>query len=231
MKKTLILFLLLITALCLFSCGELEKFDENYVYDGHSLVGKWQEEDYDRSFYITYEFSKDGKFEQKQYRYGIEVRSESGTYTAENNKFIIEFKNYDGTSSFVENKFSITEQGELVMVYLDQSNQMEEKEMILVPFDIAHSEADTELIGSWEDKANEGEIWTFNSDYTGTIFGGGYTYKFYYSVLGGKLYIANELIEGTLNDLVEYEYEIDGTSLTIEAEINKTDISLSFNKR
>ena len=229
MKKIIILSLVILTIACLFSCGS--KFDEDYVYDGHSLVGKWQEEDYERSFYITYEFSNDGKFEQKQYSYGIEVRAEKGTYTAEGNKFTVEFKNYDGTTSYVENKFCITEDGELVMIYLDEANQMEEKEMILVPFDIIHSETDTALIGSWEDKANEGEIWTFNSDFTGTIFGGGYTYKFYYSIIDDNLYIANEFIEGTLNDLVEYEYEIKGGSLTIEAEINGTDIELSFNKR
>ncbi len=232
MKKILLLSVLLLCALCLFSCGDgLDKFDENYEYDGHSLVGTWQEEEYDRSFYITYEFSADGKFKQKQYSYGIEVKSEEGSYSAEKNKFTVEFKNYDGTSSFVENKFCITEKGELIVVYLDEKNQMEEKEMVLVPLNIKHSDTDTDLIGTWEDKDNEGEFWSFNRDFTGTIFGGGYTYKFYYSIVDEKLYIANEFIEGTLNDLTEYEYEIDGSTLTIEAEINNTSVKLSFNKR
>ena len=233
MKKILILTLLILSALCLFSCScsGFDKFDEDYVYDGHSLIGKWQEEDYDTSFYFTYEFFENGKFEQRQYRYGIEVTKSAGTYTAEGNKFVVEFKNYDGTSSFVENKFCITEDGELVMVYLDEQNQMEEKEMVLVPFNITHSETNSTLLGAWEDSSRPGEIWTFNSDFTGTIFGGGYTYKFYYSVHDDMLYIATELIEGSLDSLVGYEFEIDGSVLTIEAEINDTAVKLSFNKR
>ena len=229
MKKLLLISLVVISVFCLFSCGS--KFDEDYVYDGHSLVGKWQEEDYDESFYITYEFFADGKFEQRQYSYGIETSWSQGTYTAEGNKFVVEFKNYDNTSSYVENKFCITEDRELVILYLDEKNQMEEKEMVLVPFNITHSETDQKLLGTWEDAAHEGEFWTFNNDFTGTIFGGGYTYKFYYSIHDDTLYIANELIEGTLNDLIGYEYEISGSTLTIETEISGTDVKLSFNKR
>ena len=114
MKKILLLSLIALSLICLFSCGS--KFDEDYVYDGHSLVGKWQEEDYNEEYYITYEFFEDGRFEHCQYAYGIETAKAEGTYTAEGNKFVVEFKNYDNTSSYVENKFCITENGELIMI-------------------------------------------------------------------------------------------------------------------
>lgn len=229
MKKIVGILLILMSMLCLFACGD--KFDEDYVYDGHSLVGKWQEEDYDESGYISYEFFDDGKFEMKEYSYGIELHSEVGTYTAEGNKFVVTFKNYDGTYQYVENKFCITEDNELVMIYLDKENEMEEKEMVLIPFEIDFVESNAQVVGTWEDIAHEGELWKFNKDYTGTISNGSETYAIRYSVHDDYLYIATELIPGAVDNLIEYEFDIDDGILTIEAEVNNIDIELSFRRK
>lgn len=249
MKKLLSLFLICLSLFCLFSCGEDNNkdinagkddnsdayadytFNENYEYDGHSLVGKWQEKNYAAHSFVSYEFFENGDFEQVSYQYGIEFDRSKGTYTVEKNKFIVAFKNYDGTTEYVENKFNITDKGEILMLYLDLSNQMVEKKMVLVPFNIKLSEGTGAVLGTWEDKAHEGEFWKFNDDLTGIIYGNGYTYNFHYTIHNGKLYIANELIPGVMNDLVEYTFTVKDNVLTISAKINGTNISLSFNRR
>ncbi len=209
-------------------------FDENYVYDGHSLVGKWQEKIYSNQSFVSYEFFADGSFEQVAYQYGIEFSRSVGTYTVDKNKLVVAFPKYDGSNEYVENRFNITPQGEILMLYLDLNNQMVEKKMVLVPYNIKRSENTSLVQGTWEYKGQEGfngEYWSFKEDLTGTIRGNGYTYNFHYTIHNGKLYIANELIPGIMNDLVEYSFKVEGNKLTISSRINGSNISLSFERR
>lgn len=243
MKRIICFIVACLSLFCLFSCGnkdgdnsDLYKdyvFDENYVYDTEKkpLVGKWQEKAYGIHSYVSYEFFADGRFEQVSYQYGIEFNRSEGTYTVDKNKFVVAFPKYDGTVEYVENKFNITDKGEILMLYLDLENQIVEKKMVLVPFEIKPSEDTSAIVGTWEDKAHEGEFWSFKEDLTGVIYGNGYSYNFHYTIHNGRLYIANELIPGIMNDLVEYKFDAKGGSLTISANINGTSISLSFNRR
>lgn len=232
MKRIACILLVLICSFCIFACS---KFDESYVYDGKSLIGKWCEEDYDEASYITYEFFKDGTAELREYKYGIEFSKDTGTYTVDKNVMIIKFvEEYSSSVYYVENKFSITEDGELVMVYLDKNDEMSEEEMVLVPYNIDFVEDNSSIVGTWEDKAHKGEYWTFKKDYTGTISaggGGGASYTFYYSVNDDCIYIANEFVPGIKNDLIRYDFDVDGDTLELETTINGTDVKLSFTRR
>ena len=49
MKKLILISVLAIIACFMISCGS--KYNKDYVYDGTSLVGKWQEEDFDEKYY------------------------------------------------------------------------------------------------------------------------------------------------------------------------------------
>ena len=51
MKKLLVITVLILCAVFLVSCSE---YDRDYVYDGSSLVGVWQERDFDEKFYKIY---------------------------------------------------------------------------------------------------------------------------------------------------------------------------------
>ena len=230
MKKILCVLLLSALVLCLFSCS---KFDESYVYDGHSLIGKWQEEDYEEELYLSYEFFKDGVFEQKTYKYGIEVAKAQGTYTANGSTLVVEFKNENGTSTFIENRFCITEDRELVMIYLDKENEMEEEEMVLIPFEIEFNEPDSELFGTWEDTQYENELWTFNKNGTISVSKiGARTEKWLYSVNDDTIYTIFDIGDGILLDtVIEWDYDIDDGILTMEAEINGTDVEKTFERK
>lgn len=217
MKKIICVLLILCCFVPLVSCS---KFDEDYVYDGHSLIGKWMEKDYDEEYYISYEFFEDGRIETVDYSYGIQIDSSVGTYTVDKNVLVARFvDNYSGSVQYVENRFSMKDDL-LVMLYLDSSNQMEEKEMILVPFDVDFNEGDEELYGTWQDKNNPNEIWTFNDDFTGTASIKDYeiTYHLRYSVNGKKIYISYEPIEGVFEGIVEMKYKIKDDTLTIKGE-------------
>ena len=228
MKRVISIVLCCICILCVCSCS---KFDENYEYDGHSLVGKWCEKDYEDAYYFSYEFSKDGRVTNKIYNYGIEMSSVEGVYTASKNEILIDITRYDGTVMHYQHKFCITDRGELVIIYLSDDDQMTEKEMVLVPFDVDFNDDNSKLTGNWEDTKNRGEIWSFNSDYTGTISSGEYSYKMYYSVKGKKLYMAYEFVEGVKESLVEFKYKLDGNTLTISGEIDGEKIEYTFERK
>lgn len=227
MKK---IICVVIVCLCIFSLFGCEKslYDKNYVYDGNSLLGKWGEKDYDEAYYFSYEFFEDGKIEHIVYNYGIEVSKVTGTYTAEKNEIFIDVVQYDGTNVHYQHKFSMTEKGELVIVYLSDEDQMTEKEMVLIPFDVDFNDDNSALVGAWEDKNNQGETWSFNDDYTGTISNEEFTYKMYYSVNGKKLYMAYEFVEGVKQSLVEFSYSVEGDTLTLKGKIEGEKIEYVF---
>ena len=230
MKRIICVLLLCICVVGLASCNK-SLYDENYTYDGVSLIGKWGEKDYDEAYYFSYEFFEDGKIKHIVYNYGIEVSAVEGTYTAEGNEILIDVVQYDKTTVHYEHKFCITDRGELVIVYLSDDDQMTEKEMVLIPFDVDFNDDNSALVGAWEDKENPGEIWTFNSDYTGKISNSEYSYKMYYSVNGKKLYMAYEFVEGVKQSLVELNYSVNGNTLKISGKIDGEKIEYQFERK
>ena len=235
MKKIIcIAALLCLCALALFGCSQ---FDEDYVYDGHSLIGKWCEQDYEDDYYISYEFFEGGKIEMKEYYYGIEFSCVEGVYSASGHEIIIDVMGFNGTQKHYQHKFSMNDDGdELVIVYLNEDDQMTEEEMILVPYDVDFNEDNSSLVGSWQFEDSPGEYWTFNKDYTGDIslVAGDYTQrqcKLYYSVNGDYLYMAYEFVEGVKQNLVEFEYEVDKDTLTLWGEINGTEVEYTLERK
>ena len=68
MKKIILITIFIVCVVFLVSCSE---YDKNYVYDGESLIGVWQERDLDEDFYKIYEFKADGTVTQTCYTQGI----------------------------------------------------------------------------------------------------------------------------------------------------------------
>ena len=213
MKKLLCIIIALI---CVFSVCSCSKFDEDYVYDGHSLIGKWIEKTKNYASYGAYEFFKDGTVKYTEYSYGIERSSITGTYTVEKNNLVEKYYyEYSDTVKFVEHRFSI-KNDTIVMRELDQSNQMVEIDVIYIPYEDKFSEGDEELLGTWYDTEESGEFWTFNKDLTGFTSNGEFTYSIRYSVHKNKIYIAYESIPGVIDALVELKYNVRGDKLTIK---------------
>ena len=221
MKKIIFTLTICALALCLFACGS--KFDENYVYDGESLVGTWQEEKIDYADYYTYEFAKDGKMVLKQFIYGMEISSEEGTYTVTDNKIEVLFPEENGTTSVIENRFSITEDGELVMVRLSTVNQIEEVEAVYVPHTPVFNLANP-LAGTWENNAVEDELWIFDENMEITIPNAVKEEKMLYAVDENKVYMLYLIDSGEHKLFLEtplvFDYELNGNTLKLFGQVN-----------
>ncbi len=219
MKKIISLLLLCLvlslSLVLLVSCGE-PSVDKDYIYDGHSLIGKWREEEYDPSFYQTYEFTSDGKVICKTHKYGIDLQSLSGTYKVDdNNKLIISYS--DGITD--TNPFSIDRGGKLTMQILSSENF---GYMCLVPYDLEYNLLNDDIIGSWESVDNKNEIFTFNKDYTGSIKGGNEEYFFTYSLNGNELCMCVEFVPGFKDEKTSFmlmEYTAHSGKLVLFSEI------------
>lgn len=229
MKRIACIFLICICLFAVVSCGS--EFDENYVYDGESLIGKWCDKDYKESGYEAYEFFKDGAVELTEYYYGIKFKTVKGVYTVDKNVIEIDIEGYDGTVVHYEHKFCITDKGELRIIYLSEKDQMTEEEMVLVPYEDDFNEGDSSLLGTWEDKNNPGELWTFKKDFTGTISNEESSYKMHYSVNDGKIYMAYEFVDGVKQGLVGFDYKIKGNTLEMKSKIDGTKIEYSFERK
>lgn len=227
MKKIICLMLICICVIGLVSCSD---FDKDYVYDGHSLLGKWREKEYKDSYYISYEFFDNGEVVLNEYNYGIEMSSIIGKYSVETNKILIDVTNYDKTVVHYVYKFCITDKSELIVIYLDD-DQMKEKEMTLVPYDIEYNEDNSKIVGKWEDTNNKGEYWTFNENYTGTISNDEVSYKMHYSIKKNKMYMAYEFVDGVKQGLVEFEYKIKDDTLTIEGSFDGKKLEYTFERK
>ena len=218
MKKFVCALLVFILVLSFTACS---KFDENYVYDGKSLIGKWCEEDYNESYYLTYEFFDNDTVLLNEYYYGIEYSSTLAKATIGKNTIDINVTGFNGAVTNYHQKFCITEDGELVFIYLSDKDQITEEELVLVPYEPKFNKDNSPLVGKWEDTQNPGEYWSFNKDYTGNVEGAGKageinSYNLYYSLLDDKIYLAFEFVPGVKQSIVEFDYEIDGNTLTLE---------------
>ena len=133
MKKVLaIFFAILSLSLILISCGDDEKeskYNENYVYDGTSLVGKWQESVQNDEFYQVYDISED-KIILTSYSFGIMMQEITATYHVEdNNTLVVAW----GDGYVDRNKFSITNDKTVVITQVIASST---SEMELVPYNL-----------------------------------------------------------------------------------------------
>ena len=228
MKKIICILAILSALVFLVSCND-ELFDENYVYDGTSLIGIWCEKDYDESNYYTYKFFENGSIIKSAYNYGIEASSIDGHYEAVGHELTIKILLYSGVTDVQTFKFTITDKKELALVYLDE-NLMKEKETVLVPYESTFNKDNSSIVGVWEDTENPGEMWQFNSDFSGSVYDSENSYKMFYSLTDKKLYMAYEFVEGIRQSLVEFKYEIKGDTLHLESKINGTTIEYTFKK-
>ena len=222
MKKLFSLTFLCLLTLCLFSCGSL--YDEGYVYDGNALVGKWQEKALNEEYYITYEFLSDGTLIQAAYVYGIEIEREVGRYEAEGSALTLIFDD-NGTPVSIENKFTVTEDGELVMVYLSKQNQMQEMEAVYIPYEMEYNQ-ENPLLGTWENTEVKDELWIFDKDFVVTMPNEIKTEKLAYSIKGNKLYMLYMIDPGEhklySDTPVVFTFEIDGDTLELDGDIDYT---------
>jgi len=159
MKKLILITVLIVCAVFLVSCSE---YDKDYVYDGESLVGVWQERDYNEGFYKIYEFKADGTVTQICYTYGIvndiSLSGETQTYRVEGNNTLIleaEYPSAGRAKVETELKFSINKDKELVL------HQNGEDLIVLVPYDLPYDRPDkSPVIGKWisETERDDGTI-------------------------------------------------------------------------
>ncbi len=216
MKKSIII---LLTILCLFilaSCDSCGLYDEDYVYDGNSLIGKWVDEKLDEYAYDVYEFIDNNKVNLTTNCRGISLKTIEGTYTVEdNNKIVI-------SSVFGKEyiRFSITDSGKLVLLTLTDLNTPVEDERVMVKYNLEYNEGENKLIGTWKSKDNPDEKFVFNEDFTGKSIGlsskGEETsYKIYYSYKGNELNIIIEYMINLEEMVRTTEFKIENNILTM----------------
>lgn len=210
MKKIISIALILCFMFAFVGCKDDEfKLDKKYEYDGTSLVGKWQSANLDHSSYMVYEFeggSETGynNATVSMYFYGIEALSIPATYRVEDkNVLVIDYN--DNSISTERYNFSISD-GRL---YIDTGD-----DVILENYDLEYNESD-DIMGTWKD--DEGVVWTFLKDHTGSVTDSEGMNEIYFSTLGSTLYIF--INENLLNPDYEFKPEyVSSCTYTIENE-------------
>lgn len=220
MKKALIFTLLVICTLSLLiltGCGDL--YDENYVYDGSSLIGKWVDDKLDSNSYDVYEFIDETKVILTTNCRGIELDRLEGTYTVtDNNQIIIQ-------SSFGKEyiRFSITKDARLVLLVLDDMNRPIGGERVLKNYDLKYNKGENKLLGTWASLDNPNEKFIFNDDFTGKSVGLStkdepVEYKLYYSYTENEINIIIEWMIGYEEMVKTSNYKIENNVLTMFGE-------------
>ncbi len=209
---TLSACVLLAVMLC--SCGNL--YDEDYVYDGSSLIGKWVDEKPNTNSYDVYEFIDNENVILTTNCRGIELDKLEGTYTVtDNNQIVIE-------SEFGKEyiRFSMTKDGRLVLLTLNDMNLPSEGERVMKKYDLEYNKGENSLIGVWKSIDNPNEKFIFNEDFTGksvglSTKGDVIEYKIYYSYKGNELNIIIEYMIGYEEMVKTSNFKIEGDKLTM----------------
>lgn len=228
MKKFIIISISIICIILVASaCGgeETDKFDENYEYDGFSLVGKWREREYRDDQYQIYEFCENGDVNCIIYSFGIEMGRFEASYTVEGKNTLNIL--WRGDSQKDTNHFSISENNVLFL----QGVASYTGEMVLVPYDLTYNQSNESLLGYWKSNDDENEVFTFNSDYTGYANGllGGY--DFVYSTKDSNIFIAIEAIDGVKHSVEAMSYKVEGDTLTLSGrDADQKDVILTFTR-
>ncbi len=114
--KRLVLSLIIVILACVALVG-CNDYDEDYVYDGKSLVGKWQEVDLDEGNYKVYEFYADGTVTYASCLYGMVPDGYvTAKYKIEGNNTLVLTERLNGKTEVTRMKFSINEDDILVLV-------------------------------------------------------------------------------------------------------------------
>ena len=217
MKKIIVSVCIIacLTMLILLSgCGNL--YNEKYVYSEGALVGKWVDEKINDNSYDVYEFVDNENVILTTNCMGIELDRLEGTYTVEdNNKLVI-------NSSFGKEyiRFSITKDGRLVILTLNDLDRPSEKERVMEKYNLDYNKGENKLLGIWKSKDNENERFIFNDDFTGksvglTSKGEVAEYKLYYSYKGNELNIIIEYMIGYEEMVRTTEFKIENNILTM----------------
>lgn len=232
--KRLLLSLIIVVLACiaLVSCSD---YDDDYVYDGKSLVGKWQEVDLDEGNYKVYEFYSDGTVTYANCIYGIIPDGYvTAKYKVEDNNTLVLTERVNGKTEVSRMKFSIDEDGILVLVSPFDKEEINKLE----PYNLGYDEV-SPIKGKWVDKniingREQTDIWWFLDesecfvfpDVRGKIDGevddfiqnGEYAYvkTVLYSTEGKTINIcfADEYIVSA-ESVITGEYEIKGNKLII----------------
>ena len=227
MKK--IVFALILTlsfVLLLTSCDKyVSKYDENYVYDGESLIGKWQECAHNDEFYQVYNFINEKDVLLTSYSYGIVMQEIEATYRVEeNNSLVVEW----GNNYVNRNDFSISDDGYLTIT---QVLGAEHNEMVLEPYSLDWNTNIDDIKGTWLSNDYKNEAFTFDASYMLTVEGEADSYKIPYAISGNILAFGGEFVDGFKEDVNIMTYKIDGDILTLtgKGEGGK-EIVLSFTK-
>ena len=216
MKKILLtvsIIACLLLAMLLSSC---DLYNKNYVYDGTSLIGKWVDEELNTGSYDVYEFVDDKNVILTTNCHGIELNRLEGTYTVEdNNKIVIQ-------SGFGKEyiRFSITKDGRLVILTLDDMNMPSEDERVMSKYNLEYNKGENKLLGTWKSLDNENEKFVFNEDFTGKSIGLSskgevIEYKLYYSYKGSELNIIIEYMIGYEEMVRTTEFKVEKNILTM----------------
>ena len=162
MKKFLAIFLTVLSfALLLCACGDkyVSKYDEDYVYDGTSLIGKWRESKYSDDFYQVYKITED-EITLTAYSYGLVMQEITAEYTVEgDNTLVVSWG--DGYTD--RNEFSIAKGPVFVLTQVVDSST---NEMELVPYDLTWNTNNLDIVGTWVSDDNANDTFTFKSNYT-----------------------------------------------------------------
>jgi len=226
-KKKIIKFaiiagiLTLVAALCVGLIVYYEgcdgKYDKNYEYDGHSLLGRWVDENMDESSYDVYDFVDESHVILTTNYYGIEIDRLEATYKVEDGNKISMHSEAFGYEYI---RFSITKKGELVLKVLDDLNNPSEDERVMVKRDLGYNTSNAAILGTWRSNDDASVSFTFKGDYTGTSTVSSDTlgtleYQLKYSLKGNTLYFILTYSIG-MGDTVEIcEYKIEGSTLTM----------------
>ncbi|MBO5287637.1 MAG: hypothetical protein J6B34_05880 [Clostridia bacterium] len=223
MKKILLVISLIVLALAIVSCSRGE-YDKDYVYDGESLIGLWQESERAENYYQTYEFSDTGKVVCTTYSYGIKLQDLEGDYRIEGKNTIV--MTYAG-GIINENKFSINEGDRLVIQTVDG---VEAEELILVPFEPVYNLSNP-VSGTWASCDDENEIFIYNEDFTGIVKNDKDEYSFTYAIKGKYIYMSYEFIEGFHQGISVAQFEIKDNILTLTGSTEDEKINLTFERQ
>ena len=193
-------------------------YNSKYIYDDVSLVGKWQEKNFENNTYMVYDFKADGKVITSLYVCGIEAlsdREDFNTYrTEDKNTLVITYKVNDMPING-EFKFSISDDKSTLVLREGTSN------IVLEKYNLEYNE-DSSIFGDWDSTDREGVSYSFKEDYTGITVDGSKKNNIRFSTNGNRFYLfidENLPIENyTLSEefIAVYEYKIENDILTLK---------------
>ena len=211
MKKFLAIFLTILSvALLMCACGDkyVSKYDEDYVYDGTSLIGKWRESKYSDEYYQVYEITEN-EITLTAYSYGLVMQEITAVYTVEgDNTLVVSWG--DGYTD--RNDFSIAKGPVFVLTQVVDSST---SEMELVPYDLTWNTNNSDIVGTWVSDDSASDTFTFKSNYTLLVEGQYDIYTVPYAIKDSTLAISGEFVDGFKEEANVLSYKIEGDKLTL----------------